>query len=210
MSRIADIPGHLKWHQRASKRTFDVLVAGSSLVLLSPFLGLAVLLASINTKEWGVFSQVRVGRFGKPVRVHKIRTMKSSSSLVTTVTTAKDPRITVFGAFLRRYKLDELPQLWDVFVGTMSLVGPRPDVPGWADCLEGEDRIILSVRPGITGPASVFFRDEETILAEVSDPEMFNRQTIWPKKVEMNREYVQLWSWRRDLVLILSTFSKRL
>jgi lipopolysaccharide/colanic/teichoic acid biosynthesis glycosyltransferase len=123
----------------------------------------------------------------------------------TSVTTAHDVRITPVGRFLRRAKLDELPQLINVLKGDMSFVGPRPDVPGFADALTGEDRVILSVRPGITGPATLRYRDEESLLAGAEHPEQYNREVLWPDKVRLNREYVRQWSFRGDMVYIWRT-----
>jgi lipopolysaccharide/colanic/teichoic acid biosynthesis glycosyltransferase len=122
-----------------------------------------------------------------------------------TITSANDARITPAGALLRRLKLDELPQLWNVLVGKMSFVGPRPDVPGYADKLEGAARRILALRPGITGPASLYFRNEESLLAKVNDPKRHNDEVIWPKKIELNLDYADKWSFRKDLGYILVT-----
>lgn len=126
----------------------------------------------------------------------------------TTVTTANDPRVTRWGRFWRMTKIDELPQLINVLKGDMSLVGPRPDVPGFADHLEGDDRIVLSVRPGITGPATLKYRKEEEILAGVDNAEAYNREVIFPDKVRLNREYVQNWSFSKDLWYIWRTVSR--
>ena len=114
--------------------------------------------------------------------------MRAVEGVDTTVTTTHDVRITRSGAWLRRLKIDELPQLVNVMRGEMSLVGPRPDVPGFADRLEGPDRVVLTVRPGITGPAALAYRHEEEILAGVADPERYNREVIWPDKVRINRD----------------------
>lgn len=197
--------GGLNHRQKTVKRLFDLAVAGTGLMVLSPLVVAAILAATVDTGEWGVFSQDRIGRYGARFRVYKIRSMKTSASMKTTVTTSGDPRITRFGALLRRYKIDELPQLWNVVVGTMSLVGPRPDVAGWADELVGDDRIVLSVRPGITGPASLSFRDEEAVLAGVTDAEAYNRDIIWPEKVRLNKDYVHHWSLCRDIWLLRDT-----
>ena len=121
------------------------------------------------------------------------------------ITSASDARITPLGRFLRRFKLDELPQLLNVLLGKMSFVGPRPDVSGYADKLEGEDRKILELRPGITSPASLFFRDEEDLLVKVSDPKKFNDEVIWPIKVEINRIYRDEWGFWKDLGYIIIT-----
>jgi lipopolysaccharide/colanic/teichoic acid biosynthesis glycosyltransferase len=131
--------------------------------------------------------------------------MRDLASVDTTVTSAHDPRITSLGRFLRKTKIDELPQLINVLVGQMSMVGPRPDVPGFADTLCGRDRIVLSVRPGVTGPASVRFRDEEEILAQQRDPERYNREMIFPEKVRINRTYVEEYSLWKDIYYIAKT-----
>ncbi len=168
-------------------------------------IALAWVLATIDTRQNGFFVQERVGRHGRVFRVVKIRTMRPSRVHTTTVTTGHDPRITPLGRFFRRTKIDELPQLINVLLGQMSFVGPRPDVPGFADALEGEDRLVVSVRPGITGPATLKYRDEESMLAAVEDPEAYNHEVIFPDKVRINREYVQNWSFRKDLGYIWRT-----
>jgi lipopolysaccharide/colanic/teichoic acid biosynthesis glycosyltransferase len=131
--------------------------------------------------------------------------MYTGSDRFGSVTTGVDKRVTPIGRILRKYKLDELPQLWNVFTGTMSFVGPRPDVSGYADKLTGEDRIILSVRPGITGPASLRFRNEEELLAKVDNPQQYNDEVIWPRKVTINREYVEHYSFIKDILYIFAT-----
>lgn len=198
-------PPGLSRSQATCKRAMDLLLASSAAVVTAPLMALAVLMATIDTRKWGVFSQERIGKDGRRVRIHKIRTMRPSALWSTTVTTSHDPRITTLGAFFRATKIDELPQFIDVVCGSMSIVGPRPDVPGWADLLDGEDKVVLSVRPGITGPASLAFRHEERLLAEVEDPESFNREVIWPEKVRINREYVDTWSLKSDLEVMWST-----
>jgi lipopolysaccharide/colanic/teichoic acid biosynthesis glycosyltransferase len=135
--------------------------------------------------------------------------MQDDRNVTTTVTTAVDPRVTSYGKILRKMKLDELPQLVNVLVGDMSFVGPRPDVPGFADRLTGPDRIILSVRPGITGPATLKYRNEEELLAAQPDPEMYNREVIFPDKVRINREYVEHYSFLADMKYILLTLFGR-
>ena len=139
-------------------------------------------------------------------RVIKIRTMRTDSGIRTSVTTRNDARITRLGAMLRRFKIDELPQLINVLKGDMSFVGPRPDVPGFADSLVGEEEaLFLSVRPGITGPATLKYRDEEVLLARQPDPEKYNRDVIFPDKVAINIEYVRNWSLTSDLRYIWAT-----
>ena len=121
------------------------------------------------------------------------------------VSVAGEARITQLGAKLRKYKLDELPELWDVLIGNMSFVGPRPDVPGYADQLQGEDRIILSLRPGITGPATLKYRNEEELLATVENPVQYNNEVIYPDKVRINRYYAEHYSFMDDLKMIFCT-----
>lgn len=188
------------------KRTFDIFAAAFGLAILWPLIAITWFLAARDTGVSGFFFQKRVGRDGKLFTVIKIRTMRPAEG--STVTTAGDARITPLGARLRRYKLDELPQLWNVLIGNMSFVGPRPDVPGFLDRLEGEDRELLRLRPGITGPASLKYRDEEEILATVDDPERYNAEVIWPDKVRINREYMRDWSFARDISIILRTIFK--
>ncbi|MFL0459395.1 sugar transferase [Kytococcus sedentarius] len=191
--------------QAAVKRAFDLTVSSIGLVAAAPVIVTATAVATVDTREWGIFSQRRIGRHGEPFTVHKIRTMRSTTTPGTTVTASTDPRITRSGAFMRRTKIDELPQLWDVLRGAMSFVGPRPDVPGFADRLEGEDRLLLSIRPGITSPGTLAFRNEEEILAEQDDPERYNREVLWPEKVRINLEYIRNWSLLKDVQCILQT-----
>lgn len=196
-------------HYQFLKRFFDFSLALVGLLLSSWLLVILFVIASLSTKSNGLFVQKRVGRSGKIFSIYKLKTMKPASYGATTVTTKNNPRITKFGAFLRKFKLDELPQLVNILMGDMSFVGPRPDVPGYADKLEGEDRAILTIRPGITGPASLEFRNEEEILARVNDPEKYNREVIWPRKVEINRAYINEYTFSKDIGYIFKTlFSK--
>ena len=189
--------------QSSLKRTFDLVFAASGLAVLWPVILVTWALARRDTGATGFFLQERVGQNGKIFKVIKLRTMYATEG--TTVTTAKDHRITPLGAKLRRWKLDELPQLWNVLKGEMSLVGPRPDVPGFLDRLQGEERAILRLRPGITGPATLKYRDEEEILARVPDPEAYNATVIWPDKVRINLAYLRDWSLAGDVRLIFRT-----
>ena len=191
--------------QSVVKRSFDIVVASAGIVLTSPVLAVSWLLASLDTRAGGLFRQVRVGKDGRPFRICKLRTMRDLEGVATTVTTSRDPRITRLGGILRKLKLDELPQLFNVLAGQMSFVGPRPDVPGYADRLTGADRVILTVRPGITGPAAIAYRHEEQLLAAADDPERYNREVIWPDKVRINREYVESYSLFSDLRCLIST-----
>jgi lipopolysaccharide/colanic/teichoic acid biosynthesis glycosyltransferase len=195
----------LSTRQAATKRAIDVLVAGIALVVLSPVLAVAWVVATIDTRANGIFRQTRIGRDGEEFTVYKMRTMREVSGHRSTVTTRGDRRITRSGAVMRSLKIDELPQLVNVLRGEMSLVGPRPDVPGFADLLEGEDRIVLSVRPGITGPATLAYRHEEALLAKSGDSETYNRETIWPDKVRINRAYVEHYSLLTDLRCLAAT-----
>jgi lipopolysaccharide/colanic/teichoic acid biosynthesis glycosyltransferase len=191
--------------QRFLKRGFDVGVAVVGLVAFGWLILLGWLAATLDTRLNGFFTQTRVGRYGKTFKVIKLRTMKVSQTVTTTVTTTGDPRITKLGAFWRKTKIDELPQLINVLLGHMSLVGPRPDVPGYADRLEGSDQIVLTIRPGITGPASLKYRHEEELLATQPNPERYNREVIFVDKVRLNREYVEQYSFLKDIQYIWQT-----
>ncbi len=201
------MPSGLSLSSRFIKRSFDILLSLAGLLILWPLILLGWLAATLSTRANGFFVQTRVGMHGRPFKLLKLRSMRNRKDFQTTVTTRQDPRITRVGALLRKTKMDELPQLWNVFVGHMSLVGPRPDVPGYADELIGEDRIILSIRPGITGPASLEFRNEEDLLSQQSDPEAYNREVIWPRKVELNKAYIFEYSFWKDLVYIWRTIA---
>ena len=188
-----------------TKRLFDILFASLGLLILWP-LGLLIII-TIKLSSCGpvFFTQSRIGQHGKPFTCIKFRTMFTGSEKGGSITAASDTRITPLGKFLRRYKLDEFPQLWNVLIGKMSFVGPRPDVPGYADRLQGEERKILELKPGITGPASVYFRNEEEILSGVENPKEFNDNVIWPKKVQLNLEYYKKANVIRDTGFILIT-----
>lgn len=187
------------------KRMFDIVTSLLGLVLAMPVIGICWIVAAIETRSNGFFIQKRIGRHGRPIRVCKIKTMYSSQSKRSQIASDNISSVTRSGAFFRKYKLDELPQLFNVLLGNMSIVGPRPDVPGYADTLTGSDRIILSLRPGITGPASIKYKNEETVLAGVDDPAFYNDRIIWPDKVRINKEYAQNYSFWRDMKYILQT-----
>ena len=148
--------------------------------------------------------QWRIGKDGKHFRICKFRTMDHQSQ-GDSITTANDPRITHIGHWLRHSKVDCLTELINVLIGQMSFVGPRPDVPGYADQLEGDDRRILLLRPGITGPASIKYRDEEDLLAQQPDPKKYNDNIIWPDKVKINLKYFDNWSFWGDIKLLFAT-----
>lgn len=152
-----------------------------------------------------LFKQKRVGQYGKAFNIYKIRTMKAGSDNNLFVTTANDDRILPFGRWLRKTKLDEIVELINVLKGDMSFVGPRPDVEGYADKLEGEDRKILELRPGITGPASLKYINEEEILAKVDNPQQYNDEVIFPDKVKINLDYYYNRSFWGDIRIILNT-----
>lgn len=192
---------HVKW----TKRLFDIFFSSVGLLLLWWLIIIAWLFASLDTMSNGFFIQDRVGRRGKIFSCIKIKTMRQTGLRNTSVTTKEDPRITKLGSVLRRTKIDELPQLWNVLIGDMSFVGPRPDVPGFADELTGKAREILELRPGITGPATLKYRDEEELLAKQNDPEQFNREVIFPDKVRINLQYMENWSMSNDLRYIWQT-----
>ena len=195
----------LRNSRRIAKRLFDFVAALAGLVLLSPVMAVVAVLVRATSPGPALFIQDRVGRHGKIFRCAKFRTMRAGAQAQGTITTATDARVTALGRFLRRWKLDELPQLWNVLTGRMSFVGPRPDVPGYADRLAGTDRKILELRPGITGPATLLFRDEERWLAMARNPQAFNDAAVYPEKVRLNREYLETGDFGRDLGYVLAT-----
>lgn len=187
------------------KRFFDIVVSVIGIGLTWWLIVLAWIVASIETKSNGFFVQKRIGKDAKPFLVFKIKTMKPMEGIETNVTTTLDSRIAKSGMFFRKTKIDELPQLFNVLMGTMSFVGPRPDVEGFADTLSGDDRIILSICPGITGPASLKYKDEEALLSLQKLPEVYNKDVIWPDKVNINKIYVREWSLKKDIMYIIKT-----
>lgn len=188
-----------------AKYLFDRIMAFVGLVVLSPILFVVWILIRIKMPDGpAVFTQKRVGKGGRLFTMYKFRSMSAHHS-GSTVSVAGESRITPLGAKLRRYKLDELPELWNVFIGDMSFVGPRPDVPGYADKLEGDDRRVLQLRPGITGPASLRYRDEEVLLAAQANPQEFNDKVIYPDKVRINLYYLDHYSFVADIKMIIAT-----
>lgn len=188
-----------------AKYLFDRIMAFVGLVVLSPILFVVWILIRIKMPDGpAVFTQKRVGKGGRLFTMYKFRSMSAHHS-GSTVSVAGESRITPLGAKLRRYKLDELPGLWNVFIGDMSFVGPRPDVPGYADKLEGDDRRVLQLRPGITGPASLKYRDEEVLLAAQANPQEFNDKVIYPDKVRINLYYLDHYSFVADIKMIIAT-----
>ena len=187
------------------KSIFDRIASFFGLIFLFPVLIIVGILIHIKMPGGPVlFTQRRVGRHGKLFTMYKFRSMTVSHS-GSSVSVKGEGRITPLGAKLRKYKLDELPELWNVLIGDMSLVGPRPDVPGYADKLEGENRRILLLKPGITGPASLKYRNEEEILAEQENPQKYTDEVLFPDKVRMNIEYLDNWSFWNDIKIIIYT-----
>ena len=188
----------------ALKYIFDRTMSFIGLLFLWPVLLVVAILIKCKMPGSILFVQQRVGKNGKLFNCHKFRSMTVGHG-GSSVSVAGEARITPLGAKLRKYKLDELPELWDVLVGKMSFVGPRPDVPGYADKLQGEDRIILTLRPGITGPATLKYRNEEEMLATVTDPQKYNDEVIYPDKVRINRYYAEHYSFIKDIQMIFCT-----
>lgn len=187
------------------KYIFDRLMALIGLTLLWPVLLVVAVLIKVKMPGGPViFKQKRVGRNGKLFTMFKFRSMTVGHG-GSTVSVAGESRITPLGAKLRHYKLDELPELWNVLIGDMSFVGPRPDVPGYADQLKGSDRDVLKLRPGITGPASLKYRDEEDLLAKQADPQKYNDEVIFPDKVRINLYYLHHYSFVKDIEMIFCT-----
>lgn len=187
------------------KFIFDRVVSFIGLLILSPVLLVVAILIRVKMPEGPVlFRQTRVGQGGRLFTMYKFRSMTVGHD-GSSVSVAGDARITPLGEKLRRYKLDELPELWNVLIGDMSFVGPRPDVPGYADALTGDDREVLKLRPGITGPASLKYRNEEELLAKVEDPQRYNDEVIFPDKVRLNRYYLHHYSFWMDLKMIFAT-----
>lgn len=188
----------LKW-------IFDRVMAAAGLLALCPVLAVVAVLIRVRMPGGPViFRQRRVGRGGRLFTMYKFRSMTVGHG-GSSVSVAGESRITPLGHVLRRYKLDELPELWNVLIGDMSLVGPRPDVPGYADRLTGADRDVLRLRPGITGPASLKYANEEEILALVDDPQRYNDEVIFPDKVRINLQYYRSHSLAGDIRLIFAT-----
>lgn len=176
------------------KRIVDFIASFIVLITISLLIVFLYLLSSINTKSNGIFIQIRIGQFGKPFKIFKFKTMHPHTR-----------KISLLGNFLRKSKLDELPQLWNVLIGDMSFVGPRPDIVGYADKLQGEDRCILLLKPGITGLASLVYRDEEKLLASQSNPLQYNDEIIWPDKVVINKWYYKNRTFLMDLKILFYT-----
>lgn len=189
-----------------AKIIFDKIFSLLGLICLSPvMLAVAILIRIKMPGGPVIFKQKRVGQYGRLFTVYKFRSMKVAGGGTTSIASKEENRITPLGKKLRRYKLDELPELWNVLKGDMSFVGPRPDVPGYADKLKGKDRDILKLKPGITGPASLKYRQEEDLLNSVENPQEYNDKIIYPDKVRLNLYYLEHYSFFKDIEMIMCT-----
>ena len=189
-----------------AKRAFDLLAASLGLVVLAPLFALLAIAIRATSPGPVFFRQERVGLNGRPFRIIKFRTMRQDAEAVGgQLTVAGDVRVTRVGAALRRWKVDELPQLINVVLGEMSLVGPRPEVPRYVTHYDERQRRVLSVRPGITDPASIAFRDESDVLGRAADPEATYLHEVMPRKLEMNLAYLEQRGFASDLIVILAT-----
>lgn len=180
-----------------SKRIFDILFAIIGLLFIGWIILLFFILTTIDTKQNGFFVQERIGRYGKKFKIYKLRTIKSDRF--------GNPIISFLGNFLRKSKIDEFPQLYNVLINDMSFVGPRPDVAGYYDVLEGENRKLLELKPGITGPASLIYSNEDSLLLENENPKEYNDEVIFPNKIKLNLEYYHNHSFFGDSVIIIKT-----
>jgi len=190
------------------KYAFDRIFAFIGIIIAFPFFIILPVIIRVDSKGPVLFKQKRVGKNGYLFTMYKFRSMQINDG-TNTVTSRNDSRITRVGTFLRKWKLDELPELINVLAGDMSFVGPRPDVPGYADQLKGEYRNILLLRPGVTGPATLKYLDEEEILSGVSDPKQYNDEVIFPDKVRINLNYLEKFSFTGDLKIIFYTLIRK-
>lgn len=179
------------------------MVALVAIIALLPLFVIIALVVLVANGRPVFFKQIRIGQGGKKFVMVKFRTMAGVEE--NSISTLDSSRITKTGDFLRRTKLDELPELWNILKGDMSLVGPRPDVPGYADQLTGDDRVILKLKPGLTGIASLKYRNEDDILKQQPNPQEYNDTVIWPDKVRLNKIYIERQSLWLDLKIILYT-----
>jgi lipopolysaccharide/colanic/teichoic acid biosynthesis glycosyltransferase len=190
--------------QKLFKRSFDILFAFTGLIICFIPLFLLLILASFDTKKFGLFKQKRIGFLGKLFDIYKIRTIKGIDTEDVYIS-KNSKNISKFGRFLRKYHLDELPQLYNILMGDMSFVGPRPDLVGYADKLQLKDQLFLQVKPGITSPASLKYRGENKLLSQQKKPKEYYKNVLWPEKVKMNNDYVKNWSFFWDIKLIWLT-----
>jgi lipopolysaccharide/colanic/teichoic acid biosynthesis glycosyltransferase len=187
------------------KRLFDVAVALAALAILAPLLALVAVLIKLDSPGPVLFRQIRIGKGFRPFRIYKFRTMVWGGAAGRLVTVAGDPRVTRIGAWLRRAKLDELPQLLNILRGDMTVVGPRPEVPRYVEAFHEDYQEILRVRPGLTDLASLKYRDESALLGRSADPEEEYLRRVLPDKIRLAKEYIQRSSLAFDLRLIFRT-----
>ncbi|MCG6837377.1 sugar transferase (plasmid) [Fusobacterium vincentii] len=190
------------------KRIFDIILSLFGLIILLPFMLIIAIFIKLDSKGTVFFKQVRVTKNGREFKIFKYRTMRVGSDKYSQITVGKDDRITKIGSFLRKYKLDEIPQLINVLIGDMSLVGPRPEVPKYVALYTDEQKEILKVRAGITDYASIEFSNENDLLALEEDPEKAYIEKVMPKKIELNKKYLSEISILTDIRIILLTIKK--
>ncbi|HEY3282035.1 MAG TPA: sugar transferase [Armatimonadota bacterium] len=195
----------IPWLDEATRRSLDVVASLLGLLLLSPLLLLVGLLVRLTSPGPALFSQERVGRGGRTFRILKFRSMRPSAE-GPLVTSSGDSRVTPIGRLLRKTKMDELPQLINVLLGQMSLVGPRPEVPHYVKLYNERQRAVLAARPGITGPCQIEYCDEEAVLAAAPDPEAAYRDKVLPAKLEIDLRYLQRRTVLTDLGILYRTF----
>jgi lipopolysaccharide/colanic/teichoic acid biosynthesis glycosyltransferase len=194
------------WYRRTGKRAIDVTVSAMTLIVMSPLLLIVCLLVKLTSRGPVFYRQKRIGLGGKPFNIVKFRSMVvGADRRGLGLTATGDPRITKCGKILRQLKIDELPQLWNVFKGDMSLVGPRPELPVYVAEYDSRQKAVLTVRPGITDTASIAFRWEEDLLAQQANPEQFYKVEILPRKLALNLDYVAHMSLKNDFALIVRT-----
>ena len=190
------------------KRIFDIILSLFGLIILLPFMLIIAIFIKLDSKGPVFFKQLRVTKNGREFKILKYRTMRVGSDKYSQITVGKDERITKIGSFLRKYKLDEIPQLINVLIGDMSLVGPRPEVPKYVVLYTDEQKEILKVRAGITDYASIEFSNENDLLASEEDPEKAYIKKVMPKKIELNKKYISEISMLTDIKIILLTIKK--
>lgn len=192
-----------------AKRLFDIVSSGIGLLCLAPVFVVMAIWIKFDSRGPVFYRQTRVGRYGRDFRIFKLRSMRVGSDKGRQITVGeRDPRITRFGYFIRRYKIDELPQLINVFLGDMSVVGPRPEVRKYVDLYSEEQRKVFQVRPGITDLASIKYRNENELLSQVDDPDTYYIDVIMPDKLTINLEYIRHQSFMGDIKIIFNTLFK--
>lgn len=192
-----------------AKRLFDIVSSGIGLLCLAPVFVVMAIWIKLDSRGPVFYRQTRVGRYGRDFRIFKFRSMRVGSDKGCQITVGeRDPRITRFGYFIRRYKIDELPQLINVFLGDMSIVGPRPEVRKYVDLYSEEQRKVFQVRPGITDLASIKYRNENELLSQVDDPDTYYIDVIMPDKLTINLEYIRHQSFMGDIKIIFNTLFK--